>query len=272
MCTGSVCQAPTCGDGVQNQDETDIDCGGSTCAGCGAGEMCGSGGDCASGVCTGNLCQSAACSDGVQNQDETDVDCGGSACGACGPGGGCSVGSDCTSLICSGGTCTTPSCGDGVKNQNETDVDCGGTCGASCSLGETCGGGGDCVSGVCTGNVCNCGTQTHTFSHTSNNGGVFDSAAWQGGTQQRVFSSECTVTIENPSGNIDLVGTLGDNFAVQSRTGFSSCFGSGAEDGDGCDVASCPPAGIGSCQATRPSCSAALNGSGRGTYRVQCNP
>lgn len=272
VCTGNVCQSPTCSDGVQNQDETDIDCGGATCGPCGTGEMCGSGSDCSSGVCSGNLCQAATCSDGVQNQDETDIDCGGGTCGACGTGDSCSSGSDCVSLVCTGNICQASTCSDGVKNQNETDTDCGGVCGASCSLGDTCGGGGDCVSGVCTGNLCNCGTQIHTFSHNSNNGGVFDSAEWQGGTQLRTFSPECTVRIENPSGNIDLVGTLGDNFAVQTKTGFSTCFGSGAEDGDGCDVSSCPPAGFGSCQATRPSCSAALNGSGTATYRVQCNP
>ncbi len=272
VCTGGLCQVPTCSDGVQNQDETDIDCGGATCGGCGTGEMCGGGGDCTSGVCSGGLCLAATCSDGVQNQDETDVDCGGATCGACGPGGGCSTGGDCTSFICSGGTCTTPNCSDGVKNQNETDVDCGGACGATCSLTETCAGNGDCISSVCTGNVCNCGTKTHTFSHSSNGGGVFDSAEWGGGSQGHSFSPECSVTIQNPNDNIDLVCTISLPFAVTGSSGFSTCFGTGGEDGDGCSVTGCPPAGIGSCCSTRPSCSAALNGSGSASYHVQCNP
>lgn len=49
----------TCTDGIQNGDETGIDCGGSECAAC------------------------PTCSDGIQNGDETGVDCGGSACSAC---------------------------------------------------------------------------------------------------------------------------------------------------------------------------------------------
>jgi len=49
----------TCTDGIQNQDETDVDCGG---------------------VCP--ACSSATCADGIQNQGETGVDCGG-PCPAC---------------------------------------------------------------------------------------------------------------------------------------------------------------------------------------------
>ncbi|WP_437925629.1 PKD domain-containing protein [Sorangium sp. So ce291] len=50
----------TCSDGIQNQGETGVDCGG-PCGAC------------------------ATCSDGIQNQGETGVDCGG-PCGACGGG------------------------------------------------------------------------------------------------------------------------------------------------------------------------------------------
>ncbi|NNK81451.1 MAG: zinc metalloprotease, partial [Flavobacteriales bacterium] len=49
--------APTCDDGIQNQGETGVDCGG-PCAPC------------------------ATCNDGIQNQGETGVDCGG-PCAAC---------------------------------------------------------------------------------------------------------------------------------------------------------------------------------------------
>ena len=31
VCTGNVCQAPSCSDGVQNGNETDLNCGGGTC-------------------------------------------------------------------------------------------------------------------------------------------------------------------------------------------------------------------------------------------------
>ena len=63
-CGGSSCPAcPTCNDGIQNGNETDVDCGGPDCPAC------------------------PTCDDGIQNGDETGVDCGGS-CPPCG-GGGC---------------------------------------------------------------------------------------------------------------------------------------------------------------------------------------
>ncbi len=93
----------TCYDGILNQGEDDIDCGG-PCADC------------------------ATCDDGVRNQGETGVDCGG-PCDDCLP--SCSdgkknqgeIGIDC------GGPCDPcPSCSDGKKNQGEKGVDCGGPC------------------------------------------------------------------------------------------------------------------------------------------------
>ena len=47
-----------CADGVTNGDETDMDCGGSTCIGCADGKACMVDGDCASGTCTENVCGS----------------------------------------------------------------------------------------------------------------------------------------------------------------------------------------------------------------------
>ncbi|MCB0704084.1 MAG: zinc-dependent metalloprotease [Saprospiraceae bacterium] len=57
-CT-SACGPPSCSDGIQNGDETGVDCGGSSCPAC------------------------PTCSDGIQNGDETGVDCGGSSCAPC---------------------------------------------------------------------------------------------------------------------------------------------------------------------------------------------
>jgi hypothetical protein len=48
---GCICQAPTCGDGVKNEDETDVDCGGS-CPACPTGKTCKVAGDCTGGVCS----------------------------------------------------------------------------------------------------------------------------------------------------------------------------------------------------------------------------
>jgi hypothetical protein len=73
--------AGTCTDGVQNQGETGVDCGG-PCAACAT---------CTDGVqnqgetgvdCGGPCAACATCTDGVQNQGETGVDCGG-PCAAC---------------------------------------------------------------------------------------------------------------------------------------------------------------------------------------------
>ena len=57
VCSSSTCQAATCSDAVKNGNETDVDCGGGTCAACAAGKICAAPGDCASGVCTANVCQ-----------------------------------------------------------------------------------------------------------------------------------------------------------------------------------------------------------------------
>jgi hypothetical protein len=122
---------PTCWDGIQNQGETDVDCGGSNCPSCTA---------------------PATCWDRIQNQGETGVDCGG-PCGSCGPYSSCHDGiknQGETGVDCGGPCGSCPSCEDNVQNQGETGVDCGGPCGScpSCednvqNQGETgvdCGG------------------------------------------------------------------------------------------------------------------------------------
>jgi hypothetical protein len=83
-CTSSACAAPSCTDGVENPNETDVDCGGVCVAEgklCAIGKGCGVGGDCVSGNCTGSVCV-ATCTDGIKNGTETGIDCGGS-CPAC---------------------------------------------------------------------------------------------------------------------------------------------------------------------------------------------
>lgn len=70
-----------CDDGIKNQDETDIDCGGS-CKPCTDGMNCLSNSDCKGNYCHENSCRTPSCSDGIKNQGEEDVDCGGS-CNSC---------------------------------------------------------------------------------------------------------------------------------------------------------------------------------------------
>ena len=86
---GEVCNdasqcmvVPTCDDGIQNQDETDVDCGGGCPEACDESEGCLVNSDCVSGVCESDVCAAPTCDDGVMNGDETDIDCGGS-CPSC---------------------------------------------------------------------------------------------------------------------------------------------------------------------------------------------
>jgi len=104
---------PACDDGVQNGEESDLDCGGN-CAPCANGEGCSADTDCTSGYCDQGTsqCTTPTCSDLVVNGDETDQDCGGS-CPKCAEGAGCAVASDCQTGSCTGSVCvSTPSCQD----------------------------------------------------------------------------------------------------------------------------------------------------------------
>ncbi len=77
---------PTCSDGIQNGDETGVDCGGSSCSSCtNQNHSCYDGiqNGTETGVdCGGDCWPCATCSDGVENGDETGTDCGGS-CSPC---------------------------------------------------------------------------------------------------------------------------------------------------------------------------------------------
>ncbi|MFP4118957.1 MAG: fibronectin type III domain-containing protein [Candidatus Woesearchaeota archaeon] len=88
---------PNCSDGIKNQDEVGIDCGG----------VCNK-------SCTDSFdpnesessdTPAPSCNDSIQNQGEDGVDCG----GPCEP-------------------CQVATCYDGIRNQGEDDVDCGGPC------------------------------------------------------------------------------------------------------------------------------------------------
>jgi hypothetical protein len=150
-CATNVCEAGTCvtpaascGDSVENGDETAVDCGGN-CPGCRSGLACDGHDDCLSATCVFGTCRDPSCSDGVQNQGETAVDCGG-PCLGCDDGEACRDAGDCASASCESGLCV--SCADGLRNQGEGGVDCGGPC-ADCALGSTCLEDDDCAGGIC---------------------------------------------------------------------------------------------------------------------------
>ena len=120
----------TCNNNKKDDDETDIDCGGSRCKPCELGGHCKVASDCTTGECSEEgLCiekpctKSSDCGEGYVCDDETKK---------------CKVAQTCT---------------DGIKNQDESDVDCGGVCGG-CDNGKTCKTGADCKTGVCESSVC----------------------------------------------------------------------------------------------------------------------
>jgi hypothetical protein len=146
---------PSCSDGSKDGTETDMDCGGVACQGCGAGLSCTSNTDCAGGLrCSSGKCVTvASCTDGVKNEDETDTDCGGTTCTArCADGGKCLVSSDCgATSFCdtaNGKICRPNTCTDGTTDGGETDQDCGGPC-VGCASGKTCSVNSDCSSDNC---------------------------------------------------------------------------------------------------------------------------
>jgi len=148
---------PSCQDGVANQGESDVDCGGNSgCARCALGSRCSSNADCELAQCWNGICQAPTCSDGIRNGDESDTDCGGATCPGCVMGKACAQAGDCLSQVCvvATGMCGVPSCGDGVKNGNEPSVDCGGDCELQCPLGAACSAADDCESGTCNDHEC----------------------------------------------------------------------------------------------------------------------
>ncbi len=139
-CQGSGSKSESCSDGIKNQNETDIDCGG-ICSKCQDGGGCLVDSDCDSGNCSSGKCssqQAPSCDDSVQNQDETDVDCGGQKCTACEEGKRCSIDDDCTGeLSCEQGKCVSECVSDCDGKCGGASDGCGGTC-DQCPSGQWC--------------------------------------------------------------------------------------------------------------------------------------
>lgn len=150
--------AASCSDGVRNQDETAVDCGGACGPTCEPGDACFNNSDCASGECTGGVCVVVAtCDDGVLNGEESDLDCGGSACPSCATGQDCLGGGDCESEVCLGdSTCAAATCGDSIVNDPAETCDDGAdtlTCDADCTAVECGDGAWNMAAEVCDGDA-----------------------------------------------------------------------------------------------------------------------
>jgi hypothetical protein len=149
-----------CSDGIQNGNETGVDCGGPDCGAC-AGEPCSAKHACAGvdfcdwpwGVCCSTPCapKCESCSKRVTGHPDgtcAPIPLGTDPFGQCRSRGGCGVGGECR-------------CEDAVKNGDESDVDCGGrTCppckgGRACITAADCAGEAPaCVNGACCQSVC----------------------------------------------------------------------------------------------------------------------
>lgn len=168
LCSKGVCQTLSCTDQLQNQSETDIDCGGETgCARCQPGQACKLTSDCSGGACTSGMCAAPSCADQLHNQTESDVDCGG-PCAPCATGKTCNTKDDCDLAACTAGKCRAQTCSDGITNQDESDVDCGGNSGcARCATHQQCSTTADCdraqcSKGSCQGMGCDDGVKNDT--------------------------------------------------------------------------------------------------------------
>ncbi len=143
-----------CTNGIKNDEETDIDCGGS-CGLCELGKICGINSDCKTNFCNNNICSAPKCDDTIKNADESDIDCGG-ACKKCQNNKVCNVNNDCESGFCSFGFCKPQEmCSDGKLSPGESDIDCGGPCPSKCPEGKSCGTSEDCAGDLqCVSSLC----------------------------------------------------------------------------------------------------------------------
>jgi len=161
-CLLGICQEVGCFNQAVDGDETDVDCGGSSCAPCRDNQHCVAPTDCQSKVCGDDgTCTAVSCKDGVRNGDELDVDCGGSSCDGCPIGSPCTVAADCQSGLCDGGKCAlncsrgTAECDNDTTVPCETNLltssrNCGG-CGIACDLPHA---NASCVGGTCQIDTC----------------------------------------------------------------------------------------------------------------------
>ncbi|MFP4402987.1 MAG: hypothetical protein ACLFPJ_01385 [Candidatus Woesearchaeota archaeon] len=149
--SGKICKEPSCFDGIKNQDETGVDCGGLNCVPCKSGNVCLIDSDCLSSSCVKNVCEEInICENGEPDYEkgETDIDCGG-PCEACEINKKCNLDNDCQeSLVCQRGFCLynidgscVPKCEEGFECKNNECVKIStliNECDPRCSIGYSC--------------------------------------------------------------------------------------------------------------------------------------
>lgn len=150
VCVGKVCMKGNAFDEVRNDDETDVDCGGTRAPTCVESKVCKVSTDCFSGICLAatKKCAAVHPNDGIKNGTETDIDCGGPEAPPCAANLACLQASDCDSRFCTANKCEARQTG--RKDGDETDVDCGGKVAPKCTADFACLADADCSSGACS--------------------------------------------------------------------------------------------------------------------------
>ena len=128
-----------CFNGVQDGDETGVDCGGS-CAPCQTRPVCTADSDCDGGYCINGECRSVACR---QNSDCPGGECVSGVCQSL----ECTVDGDCDGGDCVNGRCRAPTC------TRDTDCESGNCVGGVCRP-PACTIDDDCEDGECEENIC----------------------------------------------------------------------------------------------------------------------
>lgn len=123
FCFNDVCVEATCDDQTKNQDESDIDCGGS-CDKCQIGNKCNVANDCNTNLCEFGKCiEGGKCSDNELSAGETDIDCGGICLTKCSEDNKCNQDTDCNEgLGCVNSICKKTlkdTDGDGIPDEWE---------------------------------------------------------------------------------------------------------------------------------------------------------
>ncbi len=118
----------SCTNSVEDDNETDVDCGGGKCDPCQTGAKCVIPADCVSESCQNGICAAPTCDDGIINGTETGRDCGGGLCGGCPTGTPCNEPIDCASGVCEGPEgekkCETSCIAGTAECDGEADVEC----------------------------------------------------------------------------------------------------------------------------------------------------
>ena len=138
-CSTTSDAGPSCTNGIKDEGEEGVDCGGVCPAKC-TGAGCTVDAECGSGKCQNGACLAPA----------------GKTCGVgapvptCNDGDPCELDKDCKSAFCDGAKCATPAVethSDGKKNAGETGIDCGGSVKTTqpCPDGQGCIDNTDCI-------------------------------------------------------------------------------------------------------------------------------